>query len=157
MDSEGLTWPDNRPLYDVAGQADFLLDPVTTLAPDDPIVLCLKADSNAEVGALESASLRANLESGCRSPACGLQVDAYLREHCPGMQGLLSMSTDDYEFANDEAASKARDKILEWEVTAVRCLLLTRLACWEQLCPCSAARYSTSGLACPGALQDVCC
>ena len=123
MDSEALTWPDNRPLYDVAGQADFLLDPVTTLAPDDPIVLCLKADSNAEVGALESSrSLSATPESDCLK--CGLQVDAYLRDHCPGMQGLLSMSTDDHEFANDEDASEAGDNILEWEVTAVRCLLL---------------------------------
>ena len=49
MSSEALTWPDNRPVYDIPSQAEFLVAPVTTLSPDDPVVQMLKAGSNAEV------------------------------------------------------------------------------------------------------------
>ena len=49
FNEEALSWPDNRPIYDVPSQAPFLVEPVTFLHHSDPFVQMLRAGSVEEV------------------------------------------------------------------------------------------------------------
>ena len=49
-----------------------------------------------------------------------MQANAYLREHAPGLEGLLALGPDAEEEADAAAAAAMDDDILEWQVRAVR-------------------------------------
>lgn len=49
-----------------------------------------------------------------------VQANAYLREHAPGLEGLLALGPDAEEEADAAAAAAMDDDILEWQVRAVR-------------------------------------